>query len=91
MSETETDPIAERLLKLLDEIDAKKVTVRSFENSKDTVLAFESFNLGLATAHDLVGYAYTDLTSCGNKHTREYPHIKSDEQGKEKENQTTQA
>lgn len=67
------DPIIKRLLQLADDIAAKRAPIRSWENyGKETFLAFDSYNLGLTTAYEMVGNVIAELTSFGNKPVSEY-------------------
>ncbi len=48
--------IKDELANLLERISAKRVSIRSWDNyGKDTFLAFDSYNLGLTEAHDMLG------------------------------------
>jgi hypothetical protein len=52
------------LANLLERIEAKRVSIRSWDNyGKDTFLAFDSYNLGLTEARDMLGALIISLES----------------------------
>lgn len=56
------EPLEAQLGRLYDQIETKRVKIASFDGyGKDTFLAFDSFNLGLTTALEMVGAFMTQL------------------------------
>lgn len=56
------EPLEVQLARLHEEIESKRVKITSYDGyGKDTFLAFDSFNLGLTTALDMVGAFMTRL------------------------------
>lgn len=50
------EAIRDGLAVLMDRIDAKRANIHSWDNyGKDTFLAFDSYNLGLTEAYDMLG------------------------------------
>lgn len=50
------EPIEEQLDQLYEQIEAKRIAIDSYSGySKETVLAFESFNHGITTALNMLG------------------------------------
>lgn len=54
--ENGNEPIEDQLDRLFERIEAKRIRIDSYSGyAKETFLAFDSFNLGVTTALDMLG------------------------------------
>lgn len=63
MKQLDAEKVQQVLDRLADALESKRARINSWDNySKDTFLAFDSYNLGLTTAIEMLGSCVAEIT-----------------------------